>query len=80
MVTRVSSPFTMISVFAASLSLPPSRHVYIPAWDTCSGENCRVLVQVLPLFVTSDTIAPEARSEELVGPENHSKVGGGESL
>ena len=35
---------TVIVAFAASPSLYPSRHVYIPVWDCESGENCRVLV------------------------------------
>ena len=30
----------------------------------------------MPLFVTSDTVTPEG-SEVLVGPKNHSKLGGG---
>lgn len=33
----------LIWLFAASLSLPPSRHMYIPVWKFCSGEHWRVL-------------------------------------
>ena len=60
----------------ASLAFPPTRHVYIPAWDSCSGENCKVLVYVLPLIVTEDTVTPEG-SEALFEPKNHAKLGVG---
>ena len=32
----------------------------------------------MPLLITSDTVTPEG-SEVLVGPKNHSNIGGGES-
>ena len=68
----------MTIALTASLALLPSRHVYIPAWDSCSGENCRVLVKLLPITVAIG-VAPEG-SESLFVPKNQSKFGVGVSF
>lgn len=68
-------PLTAMYVFAANLSLPPSRHVYMPEWCGSDGENCNVLEYLLPFCVTLDTIAPDGSGELTVKPKNHSKLG-----
>ena len=44
LVDMIYVPFTLMLIFAASLSLPLTLQVYTPAWYSCNGGNAKVLV------------------------------------